>query len=410
MARIVHIEDDPANRLLVRKLLVRAGHEVIEAEDGISGVRIAIQSKPELVLVDLNIPGLDGFEVALRLRAESGFERVPIVAITAEGDRDTSLSVGCDGFLQKPIDARTFAETISRYLGGHSEAPPAEVNQRLRQQSQRIVSHLEEKVFELSRVNERLREADAARTAFYRNVTHELATPMTPIVGYVKLLLDEELGSIEPAQRRALTATDECVTRLRQLIDNLLDVTGLETGRMHFAQLSYDLSAVVERALQRHRSAFERAGLELVTELPDGACPAIGDAERLFRAIQQLLDNAAKFVPEGERVGVRLERQDGLYRLCVADSGAGIPESRQQRIFEAFYQVDGSVTRLHGGTGVGLAIARRTARGLGGDVTVLSPCVERIGGVTFHGAAFFLSVAERAPMQLDAGSSPRLAI
>src|SRR5438128_2397778 len=112
MARIVHIEDEPANRLLVRKLLGRAGHEVIDAEDGIQGVKLAVSSKPDLVLVDLNIPGLDGFEVTLRLRGEAGLRGVPIVAITAEGDRDTSLSVGCDGFLQKPIDAKTFAATI----------------------------------------------------------------------------------------------------------------------------------------------------------------------------------------------------------------------------------------------------------------------------------------------------------
>ncbi len=410
MARIVHIEDDPANRLLVRKLLVRAGHEVIEAEDGIAGVRVAVASKPELVLVDLNIPGLDGFEVALRLRAEPGFERVPIVAITAEGDRDTSLSVGCDGFLQKPIDARTFAETIERYLGGARDAPPPQRDLRLREQSQRIVSHLEEKVSELSRVNERLREADAARTAFYRNVTHELATPMTPIVGYVRLLLDQELGALEPAQLRALASMQDCVTRLRQIIDNLLDVTGLETGRMHFAHMPYDFRDVVQRVLKVHRPAFEDARLLLVSELQDVSLPAVGDADRLGRAMAQLLDNAAKFVPEGGRVGVRVDRLDGLLRLCVADSGGGVPSERQRRIFEAFYQVDGSVTRQHGGTGVGLAIARRTARGLGGDVTVISPCNELIGGVEFRGAAFFLTVGERAPMQLDAGSSPRLGV
>jgi len=407
MARIVHIEDDPANRLLVRKLLARAGHEVIEAEDGIEGVRVAIAEVPDLVLVDLNIPGLDGFEVTLRLRAEPSLARVPIVAITAEGDRDTSLSVGCDGFLQKPIDARTFGETILKYLGGERELPPPERNQRLREQSQRIVSHLEEKVSELSRVNERLREADAARTAFYRNVTHELATPMTPIVGYVKLLFDEELGPLEPSQKRALAAMQGCVTRLRQIIDNLLDVTGLETGRMHFAHAPYEFGEVVEQALERYRPAFEQAGLTLVCELPQERFSAFGDRERLLRAVAQLLDNAAKFVPEGGTVGVRVESVDGVHRVVVADSGPGIPEERQRRIFEAFYQVDGSVTRQHGGTGVGLAIARRTARGLGGDVVVVSPCDECIAATSLRGAAFALTVAEKAPAQLDAGSSPR---
>lgn len=101
MAHILHIEDDPANRLLVRKLLQTAGHVVTDAVDGLEGVNLARTKPPDLVLVDLNLPGLDGYEVTLRLRGEPSLQGVPIVAITAEGDRDTSLAVGCDGFPAK---------------------------------------------------------------------------------------------------------------------------------------------------------------------------------------------------------------------------------------------------------------------------------------------------------------------
>ena len=112
MPRVLHIEDDPRNRLLVRKLLTAEGLEVIDAPDGLTGVRLALSHRPDLVLVDLNIPGLDGYEVTLRLRSEPTLATTPIVAITAEGDRDTSAAVGCDGFVQKPIDARVFASQI----------------------------------------------------------------------------------------------------------------------------------------------------------------------------------------------------------------------------------------------------------------------------------------------------------
>jgi len=398
MARIVHIEDDPANRLLVRKLLNRAGHEVLDAPDGIEGVRLACSSQPDLVLVDLNIPGLDGFEVTLRRRGEPGLQGVPIVAITAEGDRDTSLAVGCDGFLQKPIAARTFAETIARYLGGAREAPPPQRSVRLREQSQRIVAHLEEKVSELSRANARLVEVDAARSAFYRNITHELATPMTPIVGYARLLLDEELGALQPPQKRALGAMEECIGRLRRIIDNLLDVTGLETGRMRFAHRSYDFLETVRRSLDSYGERARDSNLRVWIELPPGPLPAIGDEDRLFRAVGQLLDNAVKFTPSGGALGVRVRQLGSThYELCVADTGAGVQSERQASIFDAFYQVDASVTREHGGTGVGLAIARRTALGLGGDLRMTSPAGERIDGVGFGGAAFYLSVARQAP-------------
>src|SRR5512132_3641263 len=383
MTRILHIEDDPANRLLVRKLLQSAGHEVIDAADGLEGVRLACAQRPDLVLVDLNIPGLDGFEVTLRLRGEPSLAGVPIVAITAEGDRETSLAVGCDGFLQKPIDARSFSTVIQRYLKGAKEMPTsgARSSARLMEQSQRIVAHLEQKVAELSRANARLRELDAARIEFYRNVSHELATPMTPIVGYVKLLKDEELGPLNKPQQKALRAVDDCVRRLRGLIDNLLDVTGLETGRMRFLHSDYDFLDTTRRAVAAVADRLDEAKVTLVEEMPRGPLTAWGDAGRLQRAMTQLLDNAAKFTPSGGTVGVRVLRlASGHYELCVADTGPGVRADRGDRIFEPFFQVDGSVTREHGGVGVGLAIARRTARGLGGEVRVVSPCAETIEG------------------------------
>src|SRR6188768_3376150 len=167
MPKILHIEDDPANRLLVRKLLTPAGFEVTDAADGLEGIRLALQQRPDLVLVDISIPGLDGYEVTLRLRSEPKLRGVPIVAITAEGNRDASLAVGCDGFLQKPIDARSFAETVRGYLDGRRErAEPEAVNEQLRLQTQRIVTHLEQKVAELLAANKRLLELDQAKKEF----------------------------------------------------------------------------------------------------------------------------------------------------------------------------------------------------------------------------------------------------
>src|SRR5260221_8717713 len=146
MARILHIEDDPGNRLLVRKLLQAAGHTVTDAADGLEGVQLACAERPDLVLVDLNLPGLDGYEVTLRLRGEPSLNGVPIVAITAEGDRDTSLAVGCDGFLQKPIDAREFAETVEGYLSARREASAPELmGERLPAQSFPLAAHREVK-------------------------------------------------------------------------------------------------------------------------------------------------------------------------------------------------------------------------------------------------------------------------
>lgn len=397
MAKILHIEDDPANRLLVRKILVPAGFEVIDAVDGLEGIRLARSERPDLVLVDIAIPGLDGYEVTLRLRSEKELGRVPIVAITAEGNRETALAVGCDGFIQKPIDARGFAAQIQKYLDGEREGTGERSGKHLWLQTQRIVGHLEEKLGQLSDANERLVELDKARKEFYRNVSHELATPMTPIVGYLRLLLDGELGPLTPAQLKALRAVDDCADRLRGLIDNLLDVTALETGRMRFTFRDYDLVEVVKRAIAQAKPSFEERKIRLVEEMPTSALQGRGDPDRLRRAMGQLLDNAAKFTPEGGLVGVQVSAPDPTtFELCVADTGPGVASDIANRVFDPFFQADGSETRAFGGAGIGLAIVRGVVQGHQGSVGVQSPADERIAGQRFTGAAFTLTLARNA--------------
>jgi len=396
VTRVLHIEDDPTNRLLVRKLLGPAGFEVIDAVDGLEGIRKALSEHPDIVLVDIAIPGLDGYEVTLRLRAEPSLRGIPIVAITAEGNRDASLAVGCDGYLVKPIDARSFAETVRQYLDGHRErAAPDASGEQLRIQTQRIVSHLEQKVAELMAANRRLLELDHAKKEFYRNISHELATPMTPIVGYLKLLVDGELGDLATPQAKALRAMDDCVRRLRRVIDSLLDVTALETGKMRFAYRDCDLGDLVREAIAR-QPAFDDGRMRLVADLPKrGTLLGAADVERLGRALDQLLDNATKFTPAGGTVGVRARRlSSGHLEVCVADTGPGIAADKARRLFEPFYQVDGSPTRSHGGTGIGLAIARGVAHGHGGDLRFGSSG-EEIVGVPFPGAAFYLVIPDR---------------
>jgi signal transduction histidine kinase len=398
MPRVLHIEDDPRNRLLVRKLLTADGIEVIDAADGLEGVRLAISQRPDLVLVDLNIPGLDGYEVTLRLRGEASLGRVPIVAITAEGERETSFAVGCDGFVQKPIDARNFARQVRSYLSGHKEMPQASSDQTgeyLRVQSHRMVAHLEVKIAELSAANDRLRDLDRLRTEFYRNISHELATPLTPVVGYLRMLVDNELGEVTKPQMKALRAMDDCVRRLRSTLDSLIDVTGLETGKMRFFHREYDFAEVVRRAYAVVADRFGERRISVVEEVARTPLPAYGDSDRLGRAMVQILDNAAKFTPENGVVGVAVRVHENTYELIVADTGPGVPPDRAERIFEPFYQVDGSATRAYGGVGVGLAIVRRVARGLGGDVRVGTGSTIR--GHYFNGATFSLAVARRAP-------------
>ena len=223
------------------------------------------------------------------------------------------------------------------------------------------MSNLEQKVAELMGVNRRLLELDHAKKEFYRNISHELATPMTPIVGYLKLLIDGELGELQTPQRKALRAMDDCVQRLRRLIDALLDVTALETGKMRFAYREYDLSDLLREAISR-QPAFDDGRLRLVADLPRrGTLTGDGDVERLGRGFDQLLDNAGKFTPAGGTVGIRARRlASGHLEICIADTGPGIPTEKARQLFEPFIRST-APPRVARGTGIGLAIVRGVA-------------------------------------------------
>jgi signal transduction histidine kinase len=397
VARVLHIEDDPKSRLLVRKLLMVAGHSVIDAESGLEGIQKAGAERPDLVLVDINVPDLDGYEITLRLRGMPALAGVPIVAITAEGDRMTSLAVGADGFIAKPIDAARFAQLVDRYLLGHRETADETGEIRLRERSQKIVERLERKVGELSEANRRLEENSRLRREFLRNLSHELATPMTPVVGYLKLLLNGELGPLTDMQKKCLRSVEHSTQRLRGLVDTLLDVSQLETGRLHFFRVPYDFVAIAQRAVDEVRARFEEQGVTLhVEQVREPSFPAHGDADKLLRAMVHVLDNACKFTPRGGQVAIAVRR--GIspggewFGLFVSDDGPGVAPEQIPKILQPFYQVDGSVTRSHGGVGLGLAFARRVCESLGGGIEVQSPPTEAVAGRVLGGTCVTLRV------------------
>jgi signal transduction histidine kinase len=165
---------------------------------------------------------------------------------------------------------------------------------------------------------------------------------------------------------------------------------------MNFKYEEYDLAHVVQQSIARMEPKFQEKKQRVVPEI-HGQMPGIGDAARLGKALDQLLDNAQKFTPVGGSVGVRARPlADRQFELCVADTGPGVPEHAAKRVFEPFFQADGSETRSYGGAGVGLAVVRGVARGHGGYVVTKTPADETMGDVTFTGAAFTLVISQRA--------------
>lgn len=396
MARILYIEDDAASRVLLKKVLENVGHEVILAENGVTGVQTAMRERIDMVLVDINLPGLDGYEVTLRLRSIPSLARVPIVALTAHGDRMTSLAVGCDGFIEKPIQ-RTFPKALAPYLRGHRDRVDDTGEQLLRETSHRVVQRLESKIGELSEANAKLESMVQIRREFLRNLCHELATPMTPVVGYLKMLRNGELGPLSSQQLAAIHQVEASTTRLRTLLDTLHDVASLETGRLAFARRDFDLRMLANKALTDVRPRVTEQRLELTTLVPNQAMPAAGDPDKVRRAIAHLLDNALKFTPRGGPVAFEVRREDGElgYSVRIADGGPGIPGDQLDRVLDPFFQIDGSETRAHGGVGMGLAFARRVAEVHSGSLRVFSPPVDTVAGKMLRGTEVSMAIGLR---------------
>ena len=229
--RILYIEDNPESRTLVRNVLEARGFDVLEASDGIAGIDLAISAHPDLILCDIEMPGIDGYETATRLRSYRGLDGCPIVVLTSHGDRGLSLSIGCDGYIEKPIDVEKFPGQLREFLKGKREkVKTTEERRYLREYSQSLVERLEATVRELTAANSRLRAAARSKTEFMQNLSHELATPLTPITGYLKILKSGKTGTLTEPQQKILESMTLSAERLSRTIDNLVDFATLESG------------------------------------------------------------------------------------------------------------------------------------------------------------------------------------
>ncbi|MBI3070742.1 MAG: hybrid sensor histidine kinase/response regulator [Deltaproteobacteria bacterium] len=370
---VLYIEDSRENRELVRAVLTRRGFDVVTAISGMTGIQTALSRRPDLILVDLNLPDMDGYEVATRIRLDNNFTKTPIIALTASGDRDLSLTAGCDGFIEKPIDIDSFPALIQTYLDGrHDSVDSAVERDTLRRYNKTLVEKLEQKVSELIRANEQLEELDRLKNQFVQNVTHELATPLTPLVGYLKIIRNRQMGTLTQKQEKCLDGISSAVHRLQLLINNLLSVTRIQLGNIHLKHESLPVAAVVAESRKLVGHDFESKGISLECEIPENLA-IDGDQALLVQVFQQILHNAAKFTPPGGRVRIRAESVDNRVRFSFEDSGIGIPSAELDRVFDLFYQVDGSTTRRFDGAGIGLSIARRIVDAHHGEIWAENP-------------------------------------
>jgi signal transduction histidine kinase len=380
-ARILIVDDLPEKRLAYSSILEGVDAEVVMAASGEEALRRVLEGEFAVILLDVNMPGMDGLETAQLLRQHRNARHTPIIMVTAYADDVQSArgyELGVVDYIQVPVIAPVMQAKVGVFLDLFlTRAAVARANRDLE-------SRVAERTAELLHSNERLRgeveerlraeneredllarerllrgqaeELSRLKDEFLATMSHELRTPLNAIFGWVTLLRTRRLD--EDTQARALETIERNARAQKRLIEDLLDVSRIVTGKISLELGDVVPRRVVEGAIATMQPAAQAKEVTITPVLGEVTGVIRGDAARLQQVVCNLLSNAIKFTHAGGRVDVELAMSGDQVQISVTDTGQGIKTEFLPHVFERFRQEDGSISRRHGGLGLGLAIVR----------------------------------------------------
>ena len=363
--RVLIVDDDSKDRQLMQVMLSNEGYQLESAADGEAALRIVRTNAPDLILLDVLMPGTDGYEVARRIKAQPASRNIPVILITALDDREArlrGLEAGAEDILTKPIDSveiRIKVRNLLRLKAAYEE---------LNRTNAEIAAALE-----LARdAKHEADEANAAKTHFLRVMSHEVRTPLNAITGYAELLGLGVRGELNADQRHDVSRIRAAATYLTGLIRDVLSEKKDDTP--HAVELvPCDVRQVLDEVTGLCTLQARDAGLSLSVAEPPEETFVMADAKRFQQILLNLVTNAIKFTPRRGKVDVTCARDNGSVLMRVSDTGIGIAADDQARVFDPFVQV--GRTRQSGsepGIGLGLSISREFARAMSGDIQLES--------------------------------------
>jgi signal transduction histidine kinase len=357
---VLNVNDTPAALYFTSKVLRNAGFDVLQAQSGEEALALARDHEPELVLLDIRLPDIDGLEVARRLRSEPTTQSIPIVHTSATfvtSERKVAgLEAGADAYLTQPFEAIELVALVRSLL-------------RMR-------------VFEVEAREkaEALLVADRRKNEFMAMLAHELRNPLSAIGAAISLLKEDDASG---RTKRIHQTLERQASHLSRLVDDLLDLSRINHDKVSLRKTNVDLREIVTSVVDGARPRFEAEGVRLDVRCT-GVPPVIdGDPTRLEQVVLNLVDNALKYTPSGGAVDVVLDVDDGrpTARLSVKDTGVGIEPEHLENLFQLFFQGDPTLARTQGGLGIGLTMVRRLVEIHGG--TILATSKGRGQGSTF---------------------------
>ena len=345
----------------------------VESYETAAGLADAIRRGVGVVVLaeESLVPGSRD-EIVAALDQQPGWSDVPLIILTAEGELSRVIAAGVEALasrgnttlLERPVRVATLV-TVTR----------AALRARLRQYELR--DHLES----LTAARAEAESANRAKMEFLAMMSHELRTPLNAIGGYAELLELGIRGPITPAQREDVHRIQKSQRHLLGLINGVLNFARIETGQVSYQLIELGINDLLDTAESLVAPQAHARGLHLSLERCDPDVVVRADAEKVQQVLLNLLTNAVKFTESGGSVRVQCTAGDRTAAVTVTDTGRGIPAEKLDAIFEPFIQVEAQLTRTHDGVGLGLAISRDLARGMGGDLTVDSTVAQ---GSTFR--------------------------
>ena len=393
------VDDTEANLLALEQLLKRPGLELLKARSGPEALELLLAHEVGLALLDVQMPGMDGFELARLMRGTDRTRLVPIIFVTAgaadQRRRFDGYGAGAVDFLHKPIEelvlkgkANVFFDlALQRSQLRESEQRSARTQVELEHTvleleaaRQAALAGMEEAVearnaqerlnLALRESEEALREADRRKDEFLATLAHELRNPLAPIRSGLQVL--QELGDDEADHEAVRAMMQRQVDQMVHLLEDLLDLSRVSRGVIELRQRSMDVNEAIQQAMEANRPLVEQKRHQLVASLSASPITVKADPTRLAQIFGNLLDNAGKYTDDGGAITISSKSVDGEVHVSIADSGIGIRGEDLGKVFDMFGQVDRSNARTRGGLGIGLHIVQQLVEMHGGRIEVTS--------------------------------------